>query len=127
MTDRRNDTDRRTRDKGLRARTASKVAGQIDENPLALVGVGLAIGAVAGALLPRTEREAELLGPTGRRINETASNAVKAAKTAGLEKLDELGVTGDNAKEQATSLLKSVASAAAEASTAASKSVKRDA
>lgn len=67
----------------------------IDSNPVAAVVGGLAIGAIVAALLPRTRREEEYLGPVGRRINEGAREAARAAREAGRGQLDELGLTKD--------------------------------
>lgn len=107
--------------------TRETIAGGIDQNPLALVIGGIALGAVVGALLPRTEREGELLGATGRRITDAASGALGAARTAGQDKLDELGINPNNAKQQLNTLFKSVAQAVQEAAGAATQSVKGDA
>lgn len=106
--------------------TRDTIASGIDQNPLALVLGGIAIGAVVGALLPRTERETELLGTTGRRITGAASGALGAARVAGQDKLDELGINGTNAKDQINTLFRSVAQAVEEAAGAATKSVKRE-
>ena len=59
-------------------------AERIDATPMAAVIGGLALGAIAGALIPRSERERDLLGSAGRKLNETARGAVQAAKQAGL-------------------------------------------
>jgi hypothetical protein len=56
---------------------------------------GLAIGALVAALLPRTSREDELLGDVGRKINDSAREAARAAREAGKGQLDELGLTRD--------------------------------
>jgi hypothetical protein len=50
---------------------------------------------VAGAILPKTRREQELLGPAGRRIHDTARQAISAAKDAGREQIGELGLSRD--------------------------------
>ena len=60
----------------------------------AVVG-GLAIGLVAGAVLPRTKREQAVLGGAGRKIHDTAREAVRAAKDAGRQQIDELGLNRD--------------------------------
>jgi hypothetical protein len=107
---------------------AGTLAGkELDENPLAFLVGGIALGALIGSLLPRTQQEAKTLGATGRKINRAASNAAQAAKAAGKKKLDALGISKDAAKKQAQSLLKSVSAAANEAGTAAAKSVAKPA
>jgi hypothetical protein len=76
--------------------TAGRRAGEgIDSNPVAAVIGGLAIGAVVAALLPRTRREDELLGDVGRRLNDSAVEAARAAREAGKGQLDELGLSRD--------------------------------
>jgi ElaB/YqjD/DUF883 family membrane-anchored ribosome-binding protein len=78
------------------ARSAGRrTADGVDANPLAAVVGGLALGAIAGALLPRTRKEEELLGPIGRRATETAREAAQAAKDAAREQIDELGLSRD--------------------------------
>jgi hypothetical protein len=76
--------------------TAGRKAGEgIDSNPVAAVVGGLAIGALVAALLPRTSREDELLGDVGRKINDSAREAARAAREAGKGQLDELGLSRD--------------------------------
>lgn len=72
-----------------------KTSQSIESNPVAAVVGGLAIGAIAAALLPRTSREDELLGTVGRKINDSAREAANAAKEAGRSQLDELGLNRD--------------------------------
>lgn len=88
-----------------RAGSAYETAGRktsqsIDSNPVAAVVGGLAVGAIVAALLPRTSREEELLGPVGRKINDTARQAADAAKEAGRGQLDELGLSRDGLKSK---------------------------
>jgi hypothetical protein len=99
------------------------VAGA-EQNPLAIVVGGLAIGAVAAALLPRTARETKVLGPVGKRIRNAASDAAKAAKQAGADTLDSLGVNGDAARAEANRLVQSALSAVTQAGEAAVKTAR---
>ena len=73
----------------------------LEENPLVLGAVGLAIGALAGAIAPRTRTEDELMG-------ETRDDLVEQAKKVGGEKLEQ-------AKQTATAAATSVKDAAADA------------
>lgn len=94
-----------------------RTSENIDANPVAALIGGLALGAIAAALLPKTRREEEMLGQYGRRINETAREAARAAREAGKSKLDELGYNRDAAREKIQVLredVKEVASAAAQ-------------
>jgi hypothetical protein len=81
--------------------TAGRKTSQgIDSNPVAAVVGGLAVGAIVAALLPRTSREEELLGPVGRKITDSARQAADAAKEAGRGQLDELGLSRDGLKSK---------------------------
>jgi ElaB/YqjD/DUF883 family membrane-anchored ribosome-binding protein len=70
------------------------------ENPLVLGAVGLAIGALAAALAPRTRTEDQMMG-------QARDNLVDQAKRAGTAKLDE-------AKQMAASTVNTVKDAAAD-------------
>jgi hypothetical protein len=108
-----------------RAGSAYETAGRktsqgIDSNPVAAVVGGLALGAIVAALLPRTEREEQLLGSAGRKINDTAREAARAAREAGRQQLDEIGLSKeglrsrlDGITDQAVGVAKSSAGAAA--------------
>ena len=72
----------------------------IDSNPVAAVVGGLALGAIVAALLPRTRREDELLGDVGRRLNDSAREAARAAREAGQGQLDELGLSRDGLRSK---------------------------
>jgi ElaB/YqjD/DUF883 family membrane-anchored ribosome-binding protein len=96
-----------------RAAAARNRAGEgISDAPLLTIGGGLAIGALLGAILPRTRTEERLLGPLGARINDTARTAASAAKEAGREKLAELNITADAGKGAMQSLVDGIAEAA---------------
>lgn len=93
-------------------RARERAGDQIETAPLLALGGGLAIGAVLAAILPRTQAEERLLGPTGRRITDTARSAAGAAKEAGREKLAELNITRDAGKGAVQSLVDGIAEAA---------------
>ncbi|HEX8583648.1 MAG TPA: hypothetical protein VF680_04490 [Allosphingosinicella sp.] len=78
------------------ARSAGKrtVEG-VEANPLAAVVGGLALGVIAGALLPKTRQEEKVLGSAGRKVTDTARQAIDAAKDAGRSQIDELGLSKD--------------------------------
>jgi ElaB/YqjD/DUF883 family membrane-anchored ribosome-binding protein len=83
------------------ARTASRRTGEgIESNPMAAVAGGLALGAIVAALLPRTEREEALFGDVGRKITGTAREAAAAAREAGKQQLDELGLSRDGLRSK---------------------------
>ena len=99
----------------------ARTGQELDNNPLAFIAGGIAVGALIGALLPRTDREEKLLGPTGKKINTTARKAATAAKAEGTKKLEAMGISKDAAKAQVNQLLNTVTKAATEASSAAGK------
>jgi ElaB/YqjD/DUF883 family membrane-anchored ribosome-binding protein len=81
---------------GIRERTAQlgeRTGETITANPVIAVAGGFAVGAVLAALLPRTQREAELLGPVGTKINDAARDAARTAADAGREKVEEIAET----------------------------------
>jgi hypothetical protein len=108
-----------------RAGSAYETAGRktsegIDSNPVAAVVGGLAIGALVAFLLPRTSREDEMLGSVGRKLNDSAREAARAAREAGRGQLDELGLSRDGLRskldeftDRAVGAVKSSAGAAA--------------
>jgi hypothetical protein len=63
---------------------------QLSVYPIAAVVGGFVVGALAAALLPRSEREAQLLGSTGRKLTEAAKDAAHKGLDAGREQIDEL-------------------------------------
>jgi ElaB/YqjD/DUF883 family membrane-anchored ribosome-binding protein len=77
-----------------------RTAEGIDANPMAAVVGGLALGAIAAALLPRTQREEALFGDVGRRINDTAREAARAARETGKQQIDELGLSRDGVRRK---------------------------
>ncbi|HZF94345.1 MAG TPA: hypothetical protein VEZ20_05665 [Allosphingosinicella sp.] len=77
-----------------RASRATETAGrQISANPMAAVAGGLAVGALLGALLPRTDRETQLLGGVGGKINDAAREAARTAAEAGRQQVEEISET----------------------------------
>jgi len=100
---------------------ARRTADAVEHNPLAIVAGGLAIGALAGALIPRSEKEKELLAPLGRTLGERARGAIQAAREAGAGELQNAGLSKNAAKDQVKTLFQGVAKAATTAGSAAVK------
>ena len=67
-----------------------QAADQIAVYPVGAVIGGFAIGALLAALLPRTEREEELLGSAGRRLTDAAKEAAQKGIDAGKSQIDEI-------------------------------------
>lgn len=101
-----------------------KVAEEVEAFPVAALVGGLAVGAVLGALLPRTRSEEALLGDIGGAINDRAKDVVLAARDAGQAKLDELGISSDAAGKQVGKLIESLSQVAESAGSAAVEAVR---
>jgi hypothetical protein len=86
---------------------------------------GLALGLIAGAMLPRTQREAQLLGSVGKGVKDAARTASVAARDAGKEAFDELGLNRDAVRDQVSKLFDAALKAAGTAGEAAVQSVKQ--
>ncbi|WP_404339327.1 hypothetical protein AB2M62_08385 [Sphingomonas sp. MMS12-HWE2-04] len=92
--------------------TSAPKKNELTENPLALVAGGVALGALVGALLPRSAKERELLEPLGRNLAERATAAAQAAKDAGRQEIDSLLPDRDATREKVSALFGSVVEAA---------------
>ena len=98
---------------------ARRTVEGIEANPLGILVGGLAVGVLAGALLPRSDKEKELLAPVGKRVADTARAALDTAKAQGLSELETRGFTRDAAREQVKNLLGGLGAAVTSAGTAA--------
>ena len=104
---------------------AAKSGDTIDKNPLAMVVGGIALGAIIGALLPKSVREEQVLGSTGRKLNSKAREVATAAKQAGKEKIDTLGLNKDGARIQFGDLVSKAAEAVKAAGKAANDAARK--
>ncbi len=118
------DTAKQTANKAVDAASdvAKRATQGIEANPLGLLVGGIAVGAAVGALLPRSEKEKELLAPVGARLGASARAAIAAAKDAGRNELEARGLTKDGAQAQAKELFQGVLKAASSAGSAAKQS-----
>jgi ElaB/YqjD/DUF883 family membrane-anchored ribosome-binding protein len=74
-----------------RASDATRRANeQLSVYPLSAVVGGFLLGALVGALVPRTERETRLIGKAGRRVAGAAKDAAQRGIDAGREQFDQL-------------------------------------
>lgn len=74
-----------------RASDATRKANeQLSIYPLSAVVGGFLLGALVGAMLPRTERETKLIGKAGRKVAGAAKDAAQRGIDAGREQLDQL-------------------------------------
>lgn len=104
----------------------------LEEQPLVLGAIGIAVGAALGAALPPTEREDELMGETrdqlkehaereGRRQVEQARDVADAAYSAAKSEADRQGLNPETGKTEASALKAKTASVVDAAKTAAEK------
>jgi len=111
------------REKASQAKRATSEG--IEDNPLAALIGGIAVGVLVGALLPRTKREEEALGPIASRLTEAARTAAAAARDAGKQSLDEMGVNAEAARGKVDQLVDTAVKAASSAGTAAAETVRK--
>ena len=90
---------------------AQRAAEAIESNPMSLVVGGLAAGLVAGALIPRSEREREAMAPLGQKLSDGAHAAVQAARETGKAQLTASLLSPDAAKESARAVFDSAVQA----------------
>ena len=100
---------------------ARRTAKGIEANPISVLVGGVALGVLAGALIPRTEQESKLLAPVGKRLTDTATGAAQAARDAGKAELDSLGLNKDAARVQVGKVIDGVIKALSSAGAAAAK------
>ena len=106
------------------SRATQRTAAGINSNPEAAVLGGLALGVVLALVLPKTERESQALGQVGKRITDTAREAARAAREAGLGQLQEAGLTKEGAKQKLSDIASQASAAAKTSASAAAQTVK---
>lgn len=97
---------------GVRERAADagrRTGEEINANPMAAVAGGFALGALVAAVLPRSERETELLGGVGTKINDAAREATRTAVDAGRQQVED--ITENAAARVGEAVIGAVASA----------------
>jgi ElaB/YqjD/DUF883 family membrane-anchored ribosome-binding protein len=102
----------RAREQGRRAQTG--VERTLEENPLLLVAGAAVLGLTIGLLLPSTEREDEMLGPTRDRLADRAGETVDRAKEVATDAAREVKDTVQTEVRERAPELKSVVQDAAE-------------
>jgi len=91
---------------------ADEKAAGLAANPYALVAGGIALGVVIGMLVPRSQKERELLDATGRQLADKVTGTVQAVKDAGKAEFDALLPSRDDAKERVGALFGNLVDAA---------------
>lgn len=99
--------------------TTREVLSTVEANPLVALLGGLALGAAAGALLPRGDKEKALLAPLGEKLATAASAAIAAGREAGTQAFQDSGFSADGLREQVTKLVGQAGEAASAVGTAA--------
>ena len=74
--------------RGRATDVSRQAADQIGVYPVGAVIGGLVVGALLGWAMPRTRRESELLGSTGRRLTEAARDAAQKGVEAGRDRIE---------------------------------------
>ena len=98
---------------------ARQTAAGIEANPVAVLAGGIAVGLLAGSLIPRSAGETKLLRPVGKRLSDTARGAFDAARDTAKSEFDVLGLTRTAARDQVGKLLGGVVTAITAAGSAA--------
>jgi ElaB/YqjD/DUF883 family membrane-anchored ribosome-binding protein len=84
-----------------------QVTDQMNVYPVGAVIGGLAVGALLGVLLPRSRRESEWFGTTGRRLVDAGREAAQKGIDAGRDKVEQL--TGQVVTKVGSAVVESVA------------------
>lgn len=100
------------------------VAASLEANPLIALLGGLALGAAAGALIPRSEKEKALLAPLGDKLSGAAQAALDAGREAGAKALKDNDLSVEGLREQVSKLLGQAGEAATTAGAAAFEAAK---
>ena len=75
----------------------STASQRIDSSPILALGAGAALGAVLGAVLPRSEKEKQLLASVGSKLADAGTGAIDRARETGKQKFDEMA--GDSVRQ----------------------------
>lgn len=76
------------REQGVRARQS--FTHLLNDNPLALGAMGVALGAILAAALPITEQENQVLGKTSDRVTDKAKDAVRSTVAQARETVQDV-------------------------------------
>ena len=133
MTDRGNEqssvreqADETPRERAIRAYedARSRTNDTLGQAPLIALAGGIAAGALIAALLPRTSAESRLVRPTAKRVKNSASAALKAARETGSQRLSELGISRDKGEQTIRNLIEGLTDAAKASAGAAADAVR---
>jgi hypothetical protein len=110
-----------TPDTGQAKERAKRAAGVAQENPLGLALGSVAVGFLAGMLVPTTEIEDEKVGPIADQVKDRAKETGQEALERGKEVAQEAAqsakqIAGESGQEQAEQLKQSAQQSAQEVS-----------
>jgi hypothetical protein len=91
---------------------ANEQSESLTENPYVLVGGGIALGVLIGMLIPRSQKERELLQGTGRQIADKVTGTVQAVKDAGKAEIEGLLPSKEAAQDRVGALFGNLVDAA---------------
>jgi hypothetical protein len=119
-------TQESSRGRAIRAyeETRGRAADTLGQAPLLALAGGLAAGALIAALLPRTEAETRLVGPTARRVKNSARAAAEAARDTSKQRFEDLGFTREQGAKQLNNFLDGVRDTAKASADAALEAVR---
>ena len=83
----------------------NRVSDVVDENPLILGALGLAVGAAIGLALPQTRKENELMGETRDHLLERAEQVAERAMESGERVMDRAASEAKRAVEKESSTI----------------------
>lgn len=89
--------DLRERGREAISQLGDQASTRIESMPLVALAGGLALGVLIAAVLPQTEREADLLEPVGSKVTDAGRASIDKVREAGKAKVDELA--GDKLRE----------------------------
>lgn len=98
------------RDQAVKAK--DQFWSMVNDNPLGIAAMGLALGAAIGLLLPATRTEDELMGETRDDLAEKAKNVAEAATSAAQEEAKKQGLTQEGGLGGLSEKVQNVAQAA---------------
>jgi gas vesicle protein len=104
----------RTPSTGDVKQAARKGAGIAQENPLGLAIGSVALGFLAGMLVPSTRVESEKLGPMADQVKEQAQSTAQEALEHGKQVAQEVAATAQEHAQQAVSEVKDTAQQSAQ-------------
>ncbi|NYT39969.1 hypothetical protein HZY97_04315 [Sphingomonas sp. R-74633] len=91
---------------------ANEQSESLTENPYVLVGGGIALGVLIGMLIPRSQKERELLQGAGQQIADRVTGTVQAVKDAGKAEIEGLLPSKQAAQDRVGALFGNLVDAA---------------